>query len=229
TSYLVDSVLRAAGYLTGIVGTIEYHLAGRVLKAANTTPESLDMFRLMDELARESEIQSRPGEMTMEVSSHALALGRAYGIRFHSAVFTNLTRDHLDFHSTMEDYFEAKRLLFVPETESEPAPAFAILNYDDSWTHKIQPRAVEDTLWFGLEPGADFRAGEIQFSFEGLRFRLHARGATYDITSPLVGRHNVYNILAAICTGVSYSIDMATVVQGIAECRAVPGRFERVD
>ena len=229
TSYLLDSVLRTAGRVTGIVGTIEYHLAGRVLKAPNTTPESLDLFRMFDELVRESASQNRPGAMTMEVSSHALALGRVHGIRFVTAVFTNLTRDHLDFHGTMESYFAAKRLLFVPAAESEPSPDFAVLNFDDSWAKQIQPSAATKVLWYGFEEGADYRAEEVSFGFEGLRFRLNARGAAFDITSPLVGRHNVYNILAAICTGVSYSIDMASIIEGIANCHAVPGRFERVD
>ncbi len=227
TSYLVDSVMRAGGRVTGIVGTIEYHLAGRILKSANTTPESLDLFRMFDELSRESLQQGRTGAMTMEVSSHALALGRVHGIQFHTAVFMNLTRDHLDFHGTMEAYFAAKRTLFAPE--SGTAPAFAVLNFDDSWSEQIDPPKTEKVLWYGLEPGAEYRADELEFGFDGTRFRLTAGGVSYGITSPLVGRHNVYNILAAICTGVSYSIDMATIIEGIQNCHAVPGRFERVD
>ena len=225
TSYLVDSVLRAAGYVTGIVGTIEYHLAGRVLKAANTTPESLDLFRLFDELAEVSMAEGKPGAMTMEVSSHALQLGRAHGLRFHTAVFTNLTRDHLDFHHSMEEYFAAKRRLFVPET-GEP-PAFAVLNADDPWSDKIQSGAEKVT--YGIDARADFRAEDIKTGFEGLRFRLDARGTNIEVTSPLVGRHNVYNILAAIAAGATYSINMSPIVDGIAACHSVPGRFERVD
>ena len=101
-------MLRAAGKTTAMIGTIEYHLAGRVLKAVNTTPESLDLLRLF------AELESAGGtHVTMEVSSHALALGRVYGLNFHTAIFTNLTRDHLDFHGTMEDYFAAKQMLFA--------------------------------------------------------------------------------------------------------------------
>ena len=108
TSYLVDSVLRAAGHITALIGTIEYHLAGKVLPAVNTTPESLELIRLF------ADLESAGGRYaTMEVSSHALALGRVYGLKFHTAVFTNLTRDHLDFHGTMEDYFAAKQTLFA--------------------------------------------------------------------------------------------------------------------
>lgn len=221
TSYLIDSVLRAAGRITGVVGTIEYHLAGKVLKAVNTTPESLDIFRMLAELR-----DSGGRNLTIEVSSHALVLGRVHGIRFHTAVFTNLTRDHLDFHATMEDYFAAKGLLFAPEAGA--APGYAVLNSDDEWAKRISAPA-ENVYWYGIGPDAEYRAEEIQYGFDGIRFRLNAKGEMHEITSPLVGRHNVYNILAAICTGVSYSIDMATVVKGIANCRTVPGRFERVD
>lgn len=222
TSYLIDSVMRAAGHVTAVIGTIEYHLAGRVMKAANTTPESLDLFRMFAELEREG-----GSTATLEVSSHALELGRAYGLHFHTAVFTNLTRDHLDFHGTMEAYFEAKRLLFVPQ--AVPAPRHAVLNFDDAWAHRIGPPAATLTYWYGLGEGADYRALDVRYSFEGLEFRLDAKGETAVVSSALVGQHNVYNVLAAICTGLSYEIDMSTISRGIVECRSVPGRFERVD
>src|SRR5205807_6161840 len=120
TSYLIDSVLRTGGKTTAMIGTIEYHLAGRVLKAVNTTPESLDLLRLF------AELENAGGtHVTMEVSSHALALGRVYGLHFHTAVFTNLTRDHLDFHGSMEEYFAAKQMLF--EGAGGPPPPFAVL------------------------------------------------------------------------------------------------------
>src|SRR6202050_5542672 len=118
TTFLIDAVLRAAGITTAMVGTIEYRLAGEVRQAVNTTPESLDLYRMFHELE-----QAGGTHATMEVSSHALALGRVYGITFHTAVFTNLTRDHLDFHHTMEEYFAAKRLLFAPEGTAAPERA----------------------------------------------------------------------------------------------------------
>ena len=124
TSYLIDSVLRAAGNTTALVGTIEYHLGDRVLPAVNTTPESLDLYKLL------AELEGMGGTFaTMEVSSHALALGRVYGMHFHTAVFTNLTRDHLDFHQTMENYFAAKQMLFTGA--GAPPPPFAVINRDD--------------------------------------------------------------------------------------------------
>jgi UDP-N-acetylmuramoyl-L-alanyl-D-glutamate--2,6-diaminopimelate ligase len=222
TSYLIDSVLRAAGRTTALIGTIEYHLAGRKMAAANTTPESLDLFRIFHEL-----VNVGGQNATMEASSHGLALGRVYGIRFHTSVFTNLTRDHLDFHGTMEDYFAAKRLLFAPE--DAPPPAWSVLNADDEYARRIDPPPGVRRLWYGFGADAEYRAEEVAFSFDGLRFRLNARGERYEILSPLLGRHNVYNILAAICTGITYDIDMPTISKGIAACRSVPGRFERVD
>jgi UDP-N-acetylmuramoyl-L-alanyl-D-glutamate--2,6-diaminopimelate ligase len=222
TSFLIDSVLRAGGRITALLGTIEYHLAGRVLKAPNTTPESLDLFRILDQLLREGGRNA-----TMEVSSHALALGRVHGLAFHTAVFTNLTRDHLDFHGTMENYFAAKRLLFLPE--QGPAPLFAILNYDDAWARKIGPPAATDVFWYGFGEGAAYRARNVRYSFEGLSFDLDIAGKTQTFRSPLVGNINVYNALAAICAGLSYRIDSGTIAAGIEQCRSVPGRFERVD
>ncbi len=136
TTFLIDAMLRAAGMTTALVGTIEYRLAGEVRPAVNTTPESLDLYRLFQELE-----QAGGTHVTMEVSSHALALGRVYGITFHTAVFTNLTRDHLDFHHTMEDYFAAKRLLFAPEGAA--APEWAVINFDDPNTAaRLSPRRI---------------------------------------------------------------------------------------
>ena len=126
TAYLIDSVLRADGHTTAMIGTIEYHLAGQVLPAVNTTPESLDLVRLFDSLERAGGTHA-----TMEVSSHALALGRVFGMHFHTAVFTNLTRDHLDFHGTMDNYFAAKTRLFAGA--GAPAPPFAVVNHDDPY------------------------------------------------------------------------------------------------
>ncbi|MGH9592050.1 MAG: Mur ligase family protein, partial [Bryobacteraceae bacterium] len=137
TAFLIDSLLHAAGKTTMLAGTIEYRLAGKILPAVNTTPESLDLFRLL------SELESLGGTHgTLEVSSHALALGRVHSIRFHTAVFTNLTRDHLDFHRDMDDYFAAKQRLFTPD--SSPAPECAVINWDDEYGRRIR-RAANTT------------------------------------------------------------------------------------
>jgi UDP-N-acetylmuramoyl-L-alanyl-D-glutamate--2,6-diaminopimelate ligase len=222
TAYLIDSVLRASGYTTALVGTIEYHLAGRVLPAVNTTPESLDLVRLFAELERAGGTHA-----TLEVSSHALALGRVYGLNFHTAVFTNLTRDHLDFHGAMENYFAAKQTLF--EGAGEPPPRFAVLNRDDEYARKLKVDPKTEVLWYGLGHERDLRALHISSGFQGLRFDVQYGKLRFAVESPLIGRINVYNILAACGAGLSYDIAPEGIAQGIAGLRAVPGRFERVD
>jgi UDP-N-acetylmuramoyl-L-alanyl-D-glutamate--2,6-diaminopimelate ligase len=222
TSYLVDSVLRAAGHTTALIGTIEYHLAGRVLKAVNTTPESLDLMRLFTEL-----IRAGGTHVTMEVSSHALALGRVHGLQFHTTVFTNLTRDHLDFHGSMEAYAAAKGMLF--EGAGGSAPRFAVLNRDDEFARRIKVRPNTEVLWYGLGPAPELRARHISSGFQGLRFDLQYRKLRFPVASPLIGKINVYNILAACGVGLSYGIAPELVARGIADLRTVPGRFERVD
>jgi UDP-N-acetylmuramoyl-L-alanyl-D-glutamate--2,6-diaminopimelate ligase len=222
TGFLIDSVLRAAGGVTALIGTIEYHLAGRVLPAVNTTPESLDLARMFAELAAAGGTHA-----TMEVSSHALALGRVYGLHFHTAVFTNLTRDHLDFHGTMDAYFAAKRMLF--EGAGAPPPPFAALNRDDEYARQIPTGSRTETLWYGLGSGASLRARRISSGSHGLRFEAHYGKLRLALASPLIGKINVYNILAACAAGLSYGIQPETIARGIADLRSVPGRFERVD
>jgi UDP-N-acetylmuramoyl-L-alanyl-D-glutamate--2,6-diaminopimelate ligase len=215
-------VLAAAGHVTGLIGTIEYHLAGEVRKSVNTTPESLDMARFAAELA------ARGGtHLISEVSSHALALGRVSGFRFHTAVFTNLTRDHLDFHGTMNEYGAAKHLLFAPA--EGPAPEWAVLNADDAAADTMLPPAGTRVIWYGRSAKSELRAVEVRSGFSGLRFDLLWEGGRHPIESPLLGAINVSNILAAAGTGISYGLSLDTIAKGIAACRAVPGRFERVD
>jgi len=222
TAYLIDSVLRAAGHTTALVGTIEYHLAGRVLPAVNTTPESLDLVRLFAELEG-----AGGSHATLEVSSHGLALGRVYGLHFHTAVFTNLTRDHLDFHGTMESYFAAKQTLF--EGAGGPPPEFAVLNRDDEYARKLKVDPKTKAIWYGLGQEGDLRARHISSGFHGLRFDVQYDKLRFAVKSPLIGRINVYNILAACGAGLSYGIAPETVARGLAGLGAVPGRFERVD
>jgi UDP-N-acetylmuramoyl-L-alanyl-D-glutamate--2,6-diaminopimelate ligase len=222
TAYLVDAILRVAGRTTALIGTIEYHLGEQVLPAVNTTPESLDLHRLFAELEKIGGTHA-----TLEVSSHALALGRVYGLEFHTAIFTNLTRDHLDFHHTMEEYFAAKRLLF--EGAGAPPPRFAVLNSDDESVRGLTTHSGTETYWYGLGQGASLRAENIRSNLQGLRFDVKYGSGRFPVESALMGRINVYNILAACCAGFSFGLDPQTIARGIASCRAVPGRFERVD
>ena len=222
TAYLTDAMLRSAGHTTGMIGTIEYRLAGEVRPAANTTPESLDVMRFAAELREKGGTH-----LVSEVSSHALALGRVSGFEFHTAVFTNLTRDHLDFHQTMDAYRDAKALLFRPEEGA--GPRWAILNADDESAAAMTPAGDSNVVWYGTSRKAALRAEHIAAGFDGLRFDISWQGATHAVHSPLVGAVNVSNILAAAGAGLSYGLDLASIARGIESCTAVPGRFERVD
>jgi UDP-N-acetylmuramoyl-L-alanyl-D-glutamate--2,6-diaminopimelate ligase len=226
TAYLVDALLRAARKTTAMIGTIEYRLGSKVLPAVNTTPESLDVVRIL------AELESIGGtHATMEVSSHALALRRIYGLSFHTAIFTNLTRDHLDFHSTMEEYFAAKRSLFEGAASGENVrpPRFAALNRDDEYAARILPAPGTEVFWYGLGADAAVRATGISATIEGLRFEVSYGETRFPVESTLMGRINVYNILAACSAGFSYGLSPETMAKGIAACGAVPGRFERID
>ncbi len=222
TGYLLDSILHAAGRTTALIGTIEYRLAGRVLPAVNTTPESLDLFRLFAELEK-----AGGTEVTMEVSSHALSLGRVYGLGFHTAVFTNFTRDHLDYHGDMDSYFAAKRLLF--QGLGAAPPAFAVLNRDDEQVRRLKPDSKTRPIWFGFGPEAELRARRMASGFGGLRFEVQFGKTRFPVESQLLGEFNIYNILAASGVALSYGLEPETIARGIAQMRAVPGRFERID
>lgn len=222
TAYLIDAILRHAGMTTGMIGTVEYRVAEETRRAVNTTPESLEVMRLA------AELEQRGGtHLTMEVSSHALVLARIFALHFHTAVFTNLTPDHLDFHHSMQEYAAAKRLLFAPTYGD--APAWVILNRDDPASEQMLPPGGSHVLWYGKGKGVELRAENVRSSFDGLHFDVMYGNTRQAIVSPLVGGFNVSNILAAIGTALSYGIGLPTIAQGIAECRAVPGRFERIE
>jgi UDP-N-acetylmuramoyl-L-alanyl-D-glutamate--2,6-diaminopimelate ligase len=215
-------MLQATGAKTGMAGTIRYHVAGEERPAVNTTPESLDLMRLM------AETRDKGGAyFNFEVSSHALALRRVHGIAFHTTVFTNLTRDHLDFHDTMESYFDAKAYLFLGA--GGPPPRGAVLNADDAWSARIATRPETRVWTYGIREQASLRAIEISSGFDGVRFRVRHDGQETAIESPLCGLINVYNLLAAFGAGLSLGLEAEQAAQGLAQLHAVPGRFERVD
>ena len=221
TTSLIDSILRASGAKTGLFGTIAYHTPRGEHPAPNTTPESLDLQSFF------AEIRDAGGSYaTLEASSHALAMDRLWGCHFAAAVFTNLTRDHIDFHKTFENYFEAKRRLF--EGTGSGVPDAAVVNTDDEWGKKLIAMAKK-TLTYGLENGADLKAKRLQLSFNGLSFLAQTPNGMIQIESALVGRINVYNILAAIGTAIALGLSNETIETGIRNLRAVSGRFQSVD
>ena len=223
---LINAMLLAAGKTTALIGTIEYQLGGKILPAVNTTPESLDLFRMFSELE-----QMGGTHATLEASSHALDLGRIFAMNFHTAAFTNFTRDHLDYHQTMEAYFEAKQLLFKPR--SGPPPRFAVVNADDEQVRKLEFAAETRVLWYGISqppPHGDWvRAEDIVSSFNGLRFHVAAHGRRFRVESAMVGRINVYNILLACACALTLGLSEEHIQKGLMQLERVPGRFERVE
>jgi len=224
TAFLLESILAAAGRKSALIGTIEYHVAGKILPAPHTTPEALELNRILGEALGQGAT-----EAVMEVSSHALEQQRVYGIPFNVAVFTNLTRDHLDYHHTMEEYFSSKQVLF--EGCGTEAPRAAVLNTDDEHGQKlvkISKKRSSEVFTYGLTKG-DFHSEKVEITPRGTRFDLITPEETIPLFSPLIGKVNVYNTLAA--AGAAYAGNCAPefIAQGVAALARVPGRFERVD
>lgn len=220
TSYLAKAVLEAGGLGTGLIGTVQYVIGDSRLPAAHTTPGALELQALLRRMLDQGLTAA-----VMEVSSHALALDRAAGCSFGTAVFTNLTQDHLDFHADMEDYFRAKRRLFTGLAPN----ARAIVNLDDSYGERMRAASSASVWSYAIERRADLMAEALQVSLEGVRFRLSTPAGSAIVRSPLVGRHNVYNILATIGVGLRYGVELSSIVDAISKVTTVPGRFERVE
>ena len=225
TAFLLEALLAAAGRSGVLVGTIEYHVAGQVRPSAHTTPESRDLFELMaDGLALGA------SELVMEVSSHALEQGRVESVGFDVAVFTNLTRDHLDYHLTMDAYFAAKRLLF--DGTRYPAPRVAVVNLQDSWSTQLIDSAQSvgaQVVTYGLDPSADWRAEQLRLTPAGAEFLLVSPAGQGPVRSGLAGQVNVLNLLAALAAAHARGVGFATLVQAIGGLHPVPGRFQPVD
>jgi UDP-N-acetylmuramoyl-L-alanyl-D-glutamate--2,6-diaminopimelate ligase len=224
TAFLLEAILSAASRKSALIGTIEYHVAGKVLPAPHTTPEALDLNRILAEA-----LGNGATEAVMEVSSHALAQQRVYGTPFDVAVFTNLTRDHLDYHHTMEDYFASKQVLF--EGCGTDPPRVAVLNTEDEYGQrlgKISKKLGSEVLTYGLTSG-DLHADKVDITPRGTRFDLVTPEEVVPIFSPLIGKVNVYNVLAAAGAAYARACKPDAIAKGIASLARVPGRFERVD
>ncbi|HSA91590.1 MAG TPA: UDP-N-acetylmuramoyl-L-alanyl-D-glutamate--2,6-diaminopimelate ligase [Terriglobales bacterium] len=224
SAFLAEAILGAMGRTSALLGTVEYHIGPEVLPAPHTTPESLEIHRLLDRASRQG-----ASELVMEVSSHALAQQRVFGLPFDVAVFTNLTRDHLDYHGDFEDYFEAKKFLFAG-CGSEP-PRLAVLNADDDYGVRLVPFAKSQgslVVTYGIERG-DFQATRINMGPQGTTFVLATPRGSASISTHLIGRVNVYNILAAAAAAVGRGCSLDAIRRGVAAVHRVPGRFESVD
>jgi UDP-N-acetylmuramoyl-L-alanyl-D-glutamate--2,6-diaminopimelate ligase len=224
TAFLLDAMLNSAGRKTVLIGTIENHVAGAVRPAPHTTPESRDLLALLRD-----GVDAGATEAVMEVSSHALAQGRVYGLPYDVAIFTNLTQDHLDYHGTMENYFKAKQALF--DGELGAPPRVAVINTDDARgteLAEVAQRAGAQVFAYGLNAG-DFRAEDVEMSASGLKFRLVAPAGAVEISTKLSGKVNLYNLLAAAGAAQARGLSLKEIAVGAASLAHVPGRFQTVD
>jgi UDP-N-acetylmuramoyl-L-alanyl-D-glutamate--2,6-diaminopimelate ligase len=218
TSYLVASIFQAARVKCGVLGTVAYRIGDEVRESKHTTPEAPDVQKLLREM-----VDRGCGACAMEVSSHALALRRVDAMTFSAGVFTNLTRDHLDFHGDMETYFRAKRRLF----EELPPDAPSLINLDDPRGAAVVEVSAKPVT-FAINQPADITPGPLAYSFDGLAFDIRTPRGTLRAKSKLVGRPNVYNILAAVSAAVALDLPFDAIEKGIQTLDAVPGRFEVV-
>ncbi|MEJ2007361.1 MAG: UDP-N-acetylmuramoyl-L-alanyl-D-glutamate--2,6-diaminopimelate ligase [Acidobacteriota bacterium] len=222
TAYLLNSIFEAAGTRAGMFGTVEYRLGTRTVSASNTTPESLDLASYFHEL-----VVSGAQTAILEVSSHALAQERVWGLHFSAAVFTNLTRDHLDYHHDFEGYFAAKRRLF--EGLGTAPPDLAIINIDDPWGRRLLNLSNPRRITYGIESKADVGVRRQSHSASGLSATLTTPQGELEIESALVGRANLLNILAATATSAGLEIPLEKIQSGLHRLGSVPGRFEKID
>lgn len=223
TTYLVKSVLEAADFSVGLIGTNQNLIGSKVIKAQRTTPESLELQRLLAEMVRVG-----CTHVVMEVSSHAVELGRTVGTYFDAGVFTNITRDHLDFHKTFEHYLAAKTRFFSHLSEG-PKQAFAVINGDDPNSAHIIQKTRVPVLTYGLGQNWDVRAEDVRVSPQGVSYVLRTKQGDRPLKLQLTGRFNVYNSLAAAAVGIGLGVSLSDIGRGLENVTGVAGRFESVD
>ena len=226
TTFLIKHICENAGVRCGLIGTVRYEIADRVLPATRTTPESLDVQELLEQM-----VNAGCRAAAMEVSSHALAQERTRGLEWNVAVFTNLTQDHLDFHGTMENYFAAKAKLFTGlATQKKKTKPVAVINLDDSYGQTLVDRLDKKValVTYGMGARADFRASNYRMEFGGTSYQLDARGKSYLVRVPLIGRFNVANSMAALAAANSLGIGLREAVLSLGKSPQVPGRLELV-
>ena len=226
TTFLIKHICEKAGLRCGLIGTVRYEIGERILPAIRTTPESLDLQELLAQI-----VNAGCRAAAMEVSSHALAQDRARGLEWDVAVFTNLTQDHLDFHGTMESYFDSKAKLFAQlgSQQKKPKPV-AIVNIDDRYGEQLLDRIGKRVavVTYGMSVRADFRASNYRVEFSGTSYQLDAHGKSYLVRVPLIGRFNVANSVAALAAANALGISLRDAVLSLGKSPQVPGRLELV-
>ena len=223
TAFIIHHLMNMAQRRCGLLGTMFYDLGGEEHPASHTTPESLELQKYLDRM-----VDNGCRSVSMEASSHALHQGRVHGMRFDIGVFTNLTQDHLDYHSTLEDYFDAKSQLF--QVIADQSKGQMIINGDDSWGRKLALR-FENTgrvLTFGFGVKCDFRASDVRYDLTGTSFQLDAKGKHFLVRSPLIGDFNVYNTLAALAATAGLGANLREAITNVKTTPQVPGRLERI-
>jgi UDP-N-acetylmuramoyl-L-alanyl-D-glutamate--2,6-diaminopimelate ligase len=219
-AYLLEALLKKAGAHPAVIGTINHRFKGKILPSRNTTPGPLELQPMLVKMLKQG-----ADYCVMEVSSHALHQERVRGVRFHSAIFTNLTQDHLDYHLTMEAYSKCKARLF----KNLSSQAFAVINHDDNLGMSFEKMTRAKVITYGLRKGALVTARDVRFEDRRTLFKIAAKGHKIDFVSNLIGRHNVYNILGAFAWALGAGIDLSTVKEALEEFGSVPGRLERVE
>ena len=225
TAFLLKHICEATMHRCGLIGTVRYEVGDRILPAARTTPESLELHELLWQM-RSAGCKA----VAMEVSSHALMQARVRGVEFDAAIFTNLTQDHLDYHKTMDAYFEAKVRLFSGLAAQTKKKGKAVINIDDRYGAQLATRFGKEipVITYGLGALADFRASNVRIDFNGTSYQLDAGGKSYLVRLPQIGQFNVYNSLAAIAGAHVLGVDVRSGVLALANANAVPGRLEAV-
>ena len=221
TAYLMEAILKLAGLAPGVMGTIDFRWPGTVRPAPNTTPEGPVLTACLADM-----IECGSRAAVLEVSSHALSLGRVAGLTFEAALFTNLSRDHLDFHRDMEDYYQSKKLLFTRHLKDSGQRA--VINIDDDHGRRLAGELGQAALTFGFSPEAEVRGGELKLSREGLSLSVDYQGRRWVQTSPLLAEINAYNILGATALSLALHIEEETIKSALAQASGAPGRLEKV-
>ena len=219
TAYILEAVFRAKDVRTGVIGTINYHYDNKVIPATVTTPESLDLNRMLQEM-----IEGQVENCFLEVSSHALHQSRVHGMHFKAGIFTNLSRDHLDFHGDIDHYKNAKKKLFLDNHVEHP-----IFNIDDSVGQEFAEEFKAGSLTTGIDSNADFKAENIVLAKSGCKFSLKTPFGTGEIHSNLLGRHNVHNLLSAGAGAMIQGVSLEKVQEAFHHIHPIPGRFEQID
>lgn len=219
-SYLIEALLKESNRIPGVIGTINYRFKDKLISAKNTTPGPVELQSMLADM-----LDGGVDYCLMEVSSHALHQDRVGGVKFHSAIFTNLTQDHLDYHKTLEGYFQAKARLF----KGLCAGSFAVINLDDAYSRRLKAMTTAKVVSYAIDNPADITAEDIKFDISHTEFRLISGSKNLKLKTRLIGRHNVYNVLACAGWAIKEGLDLKTVQSALENFSSVPGRLERVE